>query len=65
MEQNENRNLTVKEMSEYLKIGITNAYQLIHKPGFPAVKITQGKFIIPKKSLDKWLEEQAGKVDAE
>lgn len=65
MEQNENRNLTVKEMSEYLKIGITNAYALCHQPGFPVVKISANKYIIPKNSLDKWLEERAGKVDAQ
>lgn len=58
MEQNEN--MTVQEMSMYLRIGICNAYKLTREQGFPAVHIGK-KIIIPKTELDRWIAERAGK----
>lgn len=50
--------MSVAEMGEYLCVGKTMAYQLIHREGFPAVKITNKKYLIPKAALDKWANEQ-------
>jgi len=50
--------LTVKELKQVLRIGSTKAYELTNLAGFPVVKIG-GRKLIPKKSLEKWLEEQA------
>ena len=61
MTQNENANLTVKEMAEYLRIGISNAYKLIKEPGFPSVRVLNDRYIIPKDRLDQWIEERVGK----
>ena len=52
--------LTVPEMAKYLNVGINVAYNLTHKPGFPAVRITKGKIVVPVKLLDQWLEKQVG-----
>lgn len=61
MTQNENANLTVKEMAKYLRIGISNAYRLIKEPGFPSVRVLNDRYIIPKDRLDQWIEERVGK----
>ena len=62
-ERTEKRFLTVKEMAEYLRIGIVNAYKLVREPDFPAVKILgERKYIIPKDRLDQWVEERIGKA---
>ena len=67
-ERTEKRFLTVKEMAEYLRIGIVNAYKLVREPDFPAVKILVDSSvnmvsrIIPKDKLDQWVEERIGKV---
>lgn len=50
--------LTVKELKQALRIGTTKAYELTKLKGFPAIEIG-GRILIPKKSLEKWLEEQA------
>lgn len=52
--------LSVPEMAKYLNIGLNVAYNLTHKPGFPAVRITKCRVVIPVKLLDKWLEENIG-----
>lgn len=51
--------MTIKEMAEYLGMGMTSAYQLIKEPGFPAVRITQKKIVIPVAALERWLVEKA------
>lgn len=61
-ERAEKRFLTVKELAEYLRIGITNAYRLIKEPGFPAVKVLEDRWIIPKDKLEQWVEERVGRV---
>lgn len=62
MAKSENANLTVKEMAEYLRIGIANAYKILKEPGFPAVKILgERKYIIPRAKLDEWIEQRIGK----
>lgn len=59
-ERAEKRFLTVKELAEYLRIGISNAYRLIKEPGFPSVRILNDRYIIPKDLLDQWIEERVG-----
>ena len=62
MTKTENANLTVKEMADYLRIGIANAYKLVREPDFPVVKILgERKYIIPSVKLDEWLEQRIGK----
>jgi len=61
-ERTEKRFLTVKELAEYLRIGISNAYRLIKEPGFPSVRVLNDRWIIPKDKLDQWIEERIGRV---
>ena len=55
----ERKALTANELAQYLGIGRNRAYQLTRTQGFPAVRISQRRIIIPVRELEKWLEEQA------
>ncbi len=57
-----NETFTVKEMQQYLKVGVVAAYKLIHTPGFPVVWISPRRPVISRNALDKWLEKNAGNV---
>lgn len=48
---------TVKEIKEYLRIGQVAAYELIHRPDFPVVKIGR-TYRIPKAGFLEWLNRQ-------
>lgn len=56
------KTLTVAEMAEYLNVSLTTAYRLARESGFPAVRLTPGKIVIPVVELEKWLAEHAGKA---
>ena len=46
--------LTVKDVSEYLNIGINQAYALIKRKGFPVIRIGNS-YRVYKDELDKYL----------
>lgn len=50
--------LTVEELAAVLGISRSCAYKLIREPGFPVVYIGR-RALIPRKSLEKWLEDKA------
>lgn len=52
---------SVPEMASVLGISKTTAYQLVHRDGFPAVKVSANRTVVPCAALDRWLEEQAEK----
>lgn len=55
----EKKTMRVREFAEVYGIGINNAYQLIHAPGFP--KITLGrKVLIITSRLDEWFDNNIG-----
>lgn len=47
--------LTVKEMSEVLKIGLNTAYQIIYKKSFPVLRIGHKKIRVLRCELIKWI----------
>ena len=51
--------INVKELAEVLGVGISTAYDMIHIEGFPSIK-AGGKYIIPVKALQTWLDKSAG-----
>lgn len=53
--------VTVDEMAKIVGVSRPTAYELIHKEGFPTVRIGR-RIVIPLNSLKRWLEEQAGAV---
>ena len=51
--------VSVEEMASMLGISRSVAYQLVKEQGFPAIRVSERRLIIPIKSLEKWLEERA------
>lgn len=54
--------LTVKEIQGILRIGQVNAYNLIHRPGFPVLKIGHS-YRIPADAFYDWLRKQEYATD--
>ena len=52
--------MTVNELMEYLHIGRSKAYELIHAEGFPSFRIGR-KVLINKASLSEWIKNQENK----
>jgi excisionase family DNA binding protein len=50
-----------KEMAEMLGINVSTAYELTRRKGFPAIRISERRIIIPVDALKKWLTEEAFK----
>ena len=50
------RLMTVKEVARYLSINEKKVYALIKRGGIPCTKVT-GKWLFPKRHVDRWLEE--------
>ena len=51
--------LSVPQMAQVLGISKPVAYELIKKDGFPSVRISDKRIVIPLRLLEKWLEDQA------
>lgn len=50
--------LTVMDVANLLGISRASAYELVRQENFPKLKIVQGRTIIPRDRLLKWLDEQ-------
>ena len=50
--------ISVEEMGAMLGISRSVAYKLSREKGFPAVRVSANRVIIPVKPLEKWLEER-------
>lgn len=54
--------LTVDELCDVLRIGRRQGYALVHRDGFPSVRL--GRSIrVPRAGLERWLQENAGDMD--
>lgn len=51
--------LNVEELAELLGISKPVAYELTRKSGFPAVRVSERRIIIPVDGLCRWLEAEA------
>jgi excisionase family DNA binding protein len=50
---------TVPEVAALLGINLPRAYELTRQPGFPAIRISRRRIIIPKEAFHRWLEQVA------
>ena len=55
--------LSVEEMGQRLGISRPLAYELIRKPGFPALRIGR-RVVIPFDGLNRWIRENSGEAEA-
>lgn len=49
--------MTVREVATYLKIGVTNTYELVKREGFPLIRVGR-QMRVPKKALEEWVNKQ-------
>lgn len=50
--------VSVEEMAAMLGISLPIAYELAKRDGFPAVRVSGRRIIIPVEALKRWLNEQ-------
>lgn len=51
--------LNADELAAALGICRPRAYELMHQKGFPSIRITERRFVVPKAALEEWLLQQA------
>lgn len=57
--ENKKLTVTVNEMAKMLGVSLPVAYDLTKKEGFPAIRISERRIVIPVEALNKWLNESA------
>ena len=51
--------LNAETVAKVLGIAPSSAYELMHEPGFPVLKIGS-RMVVPKKQFIRWVEEHTG-----
>lgn len=46
-------------LSEVLGVSISTAYEVMHEPGFPVLRVGS-RMVVPKEKFIQWAEEQSG-----
>ncbi len=49
--------VNVREMAKMLGISVVRAYDLTKRKGFPAIRVSERRIIIPVEGLRRWLSE--------
>ena len=50
---------SVPEVAALLEINLPKAYELARQEGFPAIRISPRRIVIPKEAFHRWLEQAA------
>ena len=59
---NEKLTLSVEELANELGISKPLAYDLIKRDGFPSVRVSERRIVIPVDALRSWLNANAGLI---
>ena len=51
--------MTVKDVQNVLGIHSNNVYELVRKPGFPAIRVSERRIVIPRDRFLQWLDNSA------
>ena len=51
--------LNVNMVAQVLGVSISTAYEVMHEPGFPVLRVGS-RMVVPKEKFIQWAEEQAG-----
>ena len=51
--------LNAKTLAQVLGVSISTAYELLHEPGFPTLRVGN-RMVVPKEKLIQWAEGQSG-----
>ncbi len=57
--------IDAKKLSKALDINIQAAYDLMHRDGFPAIRVSEKRIVVPLEALRKWLADPANFMSAE
>jgi len=49
--------VNVREMAKMLGISVVRAYDLTKRKGFPAIRVSERRIIIPVDGLRRWLDD--------
>lgn len=50
--------VSVDELAQMLGVSRPVAYQLAHQDGFPAIRVSDRRIVVPVDALKSWLEKQ-------
>ena len=51
--------LNAKTVAQVLGVSISTAYEVMHDPGFPTLRVGS-RMVVPKEKFIRWVEEQSG-----
>ena len=51
--------LNAKLVAQVLGVSISTAYEVMHEPGFPTLRVGS-RMVVPKEKFMQWVEEQSG-----
>ena len=51
--------LNANLVAEVLGVSISTAYEVMHTPGFPVLRVGS-RMVVPKEKFIRWVEEQSG-----
>ena len=51
--------LNAKMVAQVLGVSISTAYEVMHEPGFPVLRVGS-RMVVPKEMFIQWAEEQSG-----
>ena len=51
--------MTVKDVQNVLGIHSNNVYELVRRPGFPSVRVSERRIIVPRDRFLQWLDNSA------
>lgn len=57
--------LEARDISNILGIALGNAYKLMKRPDFPAIRVSARRYVVPEEAFRKWLEDQVEAKKAE
>ena len=51
--------LNARMVAQVLGVSISTAYEVMHEPGFPTLRVGS-RMVVPKEKFMQWVEEQSG-----
>lgn len=56
---------SIHEVAAVLGISVPVAYELARRPGFPAIRVSERRIIVPARALEAWMLRETGFVPVE
>jgi len=51
--------LNARDICSILGISLNNTYALMRSAGFPSIRVSARRYVVPQAAFEQWLEEQA------